>query len=377
MLPIDELTRLARLKALELLDTPPEPVFDDAVRLASRLCETPVSLVSLVDADRQWFKARRGLELSETPREYAFCARTIESDEPYVVEDARADPRLSDNPLVTGGPRIRFYAGVPLAVGGARIGTLCVIDSAPRRLAPAALDSLCLVARQLMVVLELRDALARAEELRGRERAQREREFQRELDDAQRRARALNEGIAQDLAGARLLLDGVQAEPSLGAAARARLERVADLLGDTLEECRTLAGDEGALTLRDGGLGPALHALALRAGATPGHSLRREPAIGRGARADAPLAWQHQVLRVADSALREAAGGGPATGAVLDVALGPAQATVTVCHAPGRTEGYGRESLRFRVAQLGGAVSVAPHEAGVRVEARIPRPGGR
>jgi diguanylate cyclase (GGDEF)-like protein/PAS domain S-box-containing protein len=133
-LPADETARLRALQALEVLDSPSEEQFDDLVALASTICGVPVSLISLVDAHRQWFKANKGLPgTSETPREFAFCAHTILGDGVMEVPDATQDSRFTDNALVTGGPQIRFYAGAPLTLSsGQRIGSLCVIDSRPR-----------------------------------------------------------------------------------------------------------------------------------------------------------------------------------------------------------------------------------------------------
>ena len=130
-----EQDRLAALRRYDVLDTAPEENFDELTGFASRLCGAPIALISLVDANRQWFKARVGLDDSETPRDQAFCAHAIEGDDLLEVCDATSDPRFADNPLVTGDPHIRFYAGAPLsAPGGHRIGTLCVIDTVPRTL---------------------------------------------------------------------------------------------------------------------------------------------------------------------------------------------------------------------------------------------------
>jgi len=129
----DETSRLAALADTQLLDTPAEPAFDQVARLAARLFDVPIALVSLIDAERQWFKACIGLDAAETPREHAFCAHTIQQDGIMVVPDARADPRFADNPLVTGEPHIRFYAGAPVrAATGEKLGTLCLIDDTPR-----------------------------------------------------------------------------------------------------------------------------------------------------------------------------------------------------------------------------------------------------
>ncbi|NNC63441.1 MAG: diguanylate cyclase [Gammaproteobacteria bacterium] len=132
-IPADEFRRLESLRSLKLLDTPPEERFDRVTRLARRVFGVPISLVSLVDADRQWFKSSQGLEATETPRDISFCGHAIVGDRIMVVNDATGDERFCDNPLVCGAPNIRFYAGYPLnAPDGAKIGTLCLIDSQPR-----------------------------------------------------------------------------------------------------------------------------------------------------------------------------------------------------------------------------------------------------
>ena len=132
----DDTRRLAALHELAVLDTPPEPVFDAITALAAKVCEVPIALVSLVDQDRQWFKANVGLPgVDQTPREVAFCHHAIEHAALLEVPDAQSDPRFRHNPLVTGQPDIRFYAGAPIEVaGGHLIGTVCVIDRQPRQL---------------------------------------------------------------------------------------------------------------------------------------------------------------------------------------------------------------------------------------------------
>lgn len=131
--PKDELQRQETLRSTKLLDSPPEERFDRVTRLARRLFGVPVALVSLVDAHRQWFKSKQGLAVDETSREISFCGHAILRDDAFVVEDAREDARFADNPLVSAGPKIRFYAGHPLAApDGSKLGTLCLISDAPR-----------------------------------------------------------------------------------------------------------------------------------------------------------------------------------------------------------------------------------------------------
>jgi len=155
--PPDEDARLMALAALEILDTEPEQEFDAIVKLAAEICEVPIALVSLVDERRQWFKARVGIEASETPRDLGYCAHAIAGDRTLVVPNAAIDPRFEDNPLRTGPLRAEFYAGVPLRTGaGHNIGTLCVIDRFPRTLSAAQQSALEALASQVVRLLELR-----------------------------------------------------------------------------------------------------------------------------------------------------------------------------------------------------------------------------
>ncbi len=164
-LPPNEAARLEALRRAVLLDTLPEAEFDDAARLASIICRTPIALVSLVDEHRQWFKARVGLSAHETPREVAFCAHAILEGGTFIVPDAQADERFRDNPLVISDPRIRFYAGAVLNdEGGFPLGTLCVIDHVPRHLDEEQREALAALARTVTALLQLRRARNDAEE---------------------------------------------------------------------------------------------------------------------------------------------------------------------------------------------------------------------
>lgn len=170
-LPSNEEARLKALYEYKILDTDPEQAFDDLTRLASQICETPIAVVSLVDSDRQWFKSKVGLDASETSREVAFCAHTILQSDLFVVSDAHEDMRFSNNPLVTSGPQIRFYAGAPLMTSeDVAVGSLCAIDYKPRNLTPEQQEALEILGRQVVTQLNLRRNVAMLEEaLRQRE----------------------------------------------------------------------------------------------------------------------------------------------------------------------------------------------------------------
>ena len=157
----DEPPRLRALRRLGVLDSLPEVAYDDIVRLAAELCGTPIALISLVDEDRAWFKAAYGLDAKETPRAFAFCAHAIETPaDPLVVANAEHDTRFADNPLVTGEPNIRFYAGIPLMTKSDQqpIGTLCVISNEARELDDGQLQALTVLANYSEKLLQLRDA---------------------------------------------------------------------------------------------------------------------------------------------------------------------------------------------------------------------------
>jgi GAF domain-containing protein len=150
-IPENEAERLNTLRGYGILDTHPEDRFDDLTRLATLICGTPISLISLVDEDRQWFKSKTGLEMCQTPREEAFCAHAIMSPELLLVPDASQDPRFATNPLVLRELHVRFYAGAPLtAPNGHHLGALCVIDRVPRQLSREQLESLRILSRQVM-----------------------------------------------------------------------------------------------------------------------------------------------------------------------------------------------------------------------------------
>ncbi len=186
-IPANEEPRLNALRGLDILDTAPEEAFDDLARLAARVCSTPVALVSLVDQDRQWIKAKVGLDLTESPRNLSVCAHAILERDVCVIPDLAADPRFCDNPIVTSGPKLRFYAGAPLVTGeGLALGMVCVLDRVPRELSEEQRSLLRSLARQVMAQMELR------REVKDLARAIAERDAaQRELRSSEHRLQAI------------------------------------------------------------------------------------------------------------------------------------------------------------------------------------------
>jgi len=168
-LPNDEPERLDELRRYSILDTLPEAAFDDLTFLASFICQTPISLVSLIDADRQWFKSRVGLpQTPETSRDISFCAYAILESELFIVPDTLRDDRFTTNPMVAGEPYIRFYAGVPLIVAkGFALGTLGVLDRVPRQLTVDQKRALLALGRQALIHLERRRLIAELAEVAG------------------------------------------------------------------------------------------------------------------------------------------------------------------------------------------------------------------
>lgn len=159
-MPTVEAARIAALNRYAILDSEPEEAFDDLVLLTAHVCKTPIALLSLVDDHRQWFKAAVGVQIKETPREISVCSHAIQQSELFIVPDMLEDARFRDNPLVTGEPRIRFYAGAPLVnEDGFALGTLCVVDREPRELDNEQKDALKALGRLTLRQMELRKNL--------------------------------------------------------------------------------------------------------------------------------------------------------------------------------------------------------------------------
>ncbi|MGB8694000.1 MAG: GAF domain-containing protein [Steroidobacteraceae bacterium] len=259
-LPFDETGRLAALRACEILDTAPERAFDGLVALAARLTNAPIALLSFVDQSRQWFKARVGLGAQETPREQSFCAHAILESGPLIVEDATRDTRFTDNALVTGQPGIRFYAGYPLELSdGARVGTLCVIETRPRTLSADENRLLAALAEQATSQLELRRALLGVRKQRAQERLEADRALEARAQESFRISRVLQKSLAVQLDRVVGTIKSLIHETSAGQATlRDRLLEVSNQVADAAIDCQTLATHiRDFALLRAGWLGAA------------------------------------------------------------------------------------------------------------------------
>ncbi|AKD54692.1 GAF domain-containing sensor histidine kinase [Spirosoma radiotolerans] len=196
--PIEEGSRLATLKSYDILDSLPEADYDAITQVAAAICQTPISLISLVDDKRQWFKSAHGLNKKETPREFAFCAHNIiDPTTPLIVQDSRQDARFAGNPLVTGDPHIVFYAGMPLVdPSGYALGSLCVIDNKVRNLDQTQVDALKVLAQQVVKLLELRKANAALKESEERYRTL-SLELDRQVQHRTEELTAANEALSE------------------------------------------------------------------------------------------------------------------------------------------------------------------------------------
>jgi GAF domain-containing protein len=184
-MPANEVARIAALQRYAILDSEPEQGFDDLALLASYICQTPIALISLVDENRQWFKSRVGLSISETSREIAFCSMAILQSDIFIVPDTLQDERFRNNPLVVSEPTIRFYAGAPLiSEEGYALGTLCVIDRTPREFSADQKQALQALSRLVLAQLEFRRNLLLLKEALN-DRTKQEHERQKELTEVQ------------------------------------------------------------------------------------------------------------------------------------------------------------------------------------------------
>ena len=239
-LPSNETERLKTLELLKILDTDAEREFDDLTRIAAQICGVPISVISLIDADRQWFKSKVGLDVSETAREAAFCTHTILKDELFIVPNATNDTRFAANPLVTGDPNIRFYAGAPLITDeGHALGSICVIDTVPRELQSEQKEALESLARQAMKLINLRrqaNELESANDELNREIVERE-SIEKVLRLRDQAIATVSEGI---------LISEIQTDDNVIIYANESFERMTGYKFDEIKglNCRFLQGKE-------------------------------------------------------------------------------------------------------------------------------------
>jgi GAF domain-containing protein len=372
--------RLAALRRYDILDTPSEESFDRITRLVAAWYDTPMAFITLLDEDRQWFKSCVGLDREETPRTHSFCAHNLEGAAPLVVEDARTDARFAENPLVTGPPGLRFYAGAPLVTpDGHVLGALCVADTAPRSEASLALGPLQDLAHLVVQELELRRTNAALRE-RSRQVEALTQDLQRaEEADRTQLSRLLQEELQQVLQAARIQLENACPDDAGTEEQRQRLAPVKAGLEDALDLTRTLAArfappvgnqplrdtlDWLALKMRD------VHGLSvsvLGGGALPGGDEQLKRQLYRLVRDLLYRVVQQTNTDTARVHLVETAGRLRIT--VEDEGTAPPNLTAETA------AGASLSSLRSQMEALGGQLRVQsiPH-AGTCVTLEVPRP---
>jgi len=242
-LPKSEEIRLADLALYDIIDTPEEKEFDELRELAAQICDCPISLITLLDSDRQWFKSKQGIDDQGTPRNLSFCSHAILDDGIMVVEDASSDERFFDNPFVTGGTKIRFYAGAPIvSPTGQKLGTICVIDRHPRKFTAEQYRALEILSNQITKLLELR-LKSKVIEQRANEiikiKNKATIDFINELDKEHFSvAKELHENIAQELAASRLYLNMAVSNES---GRLAHIQEANQSIGNVLTEIKNLS----------------------------------------------------------------------------------------------------------------------------------------
>lgn len=242
-MPSDEELRLQNLNSLGILDTPAEKEFDEIVELASFICDAPITLITLLDKDRQWFKSKKGIEIDSTARDYAFCSHAILQDEILEIKDTHNDERFTDNPYVSGDPNIRFYAGTPIySPGGFKLGTICVLDSQPKQLNDKQRAALLILANQVTKLIELRNInrliKTRAEDLLRLTSEATNLSVARQESTQRFISNQLHENMAQVLAACKMYLSLAIHNEEMRVPF---INTVNDQLGELIESMRTLS----------------------------------------------------------------------------------------------------------------------------------------
>ena len=381
-LPANEAERLTDLRRYQVLDTQPEAGLDALTALAAELAGTPIALISLTDASRQWFKARVGLDVVEIPRDWAPCAHTVATGQSIVCPDMRADPRFADNPLVQGPPHLRFYAGMALITPRRTVlGTLAVIDTQPRTLTHFQQKALTVLAQQVVDQLELRMAYRDLAALRAQEQAFEARLLQEKTMEAQRLAAELHDGVGQDLTGISMLVAAImrhadtRQSPLTGP-----LAEINRLLNEAIETCRNTAQDQGGFIVRKEGLAGALQRFVRRLDVGDGPRIELEQSPIPANCIDETATYH--LFRIAQEAISNARKHSGASvikvrsyysdGAIVidveDNGVGIRQST----HTTGTTGGSGTSIMEYRARTIGALLTFSePPDGGLRVSCRL------
>lgn len=356
-LPIDEARRLTTLRACDILDTEPEQAFDELVALARHITGVPIALLSLVDESRQWFKAKIGLDVCETPREQAFCSYAILEPKPLIVEDAAVDHRFSDNPLVTGAPGIRFYAGFPLEAGdGLRLGTLCVIDARPQQLLPEQISALQMLAHQASAQLKLRRILRELGDLRDREQTLADRSLEAHASESFRVGQILHKGLAAELTEISESLHSCQADAAgVSAKLAASLKQSQARVATAAHDCRAVARSFRDFSLLSRGWLDSVRADIARLQADHGAQIVFEE--GEDPDLVLDFASAHRLAEFTHAALYAAIDQGGAQQIGLSVKRRGSTLTLRIRHCGGRdATAHPTSRLRVLAAELGSVV---------------------
>ncbi|MBS0374941.1 MAG: GAF domain-containing protein [Proteobacteria bacterium] len=370
-LPVDELARLRELRHYQVLDTLPDPSFDRLTRLASQIAGVPIGLISLTDASRQWFKSRVGIDVAEIPRDWAPCAHVVACGESIVCPDMSADPRFADNPLVTGAPKFRFYAGLALRTPrGAIIGTLAVLDTKPGELTSLQVEGLTTLAQQIVDELELRTAYRELGALRAREREFETRLLRERSDEAQRLAAELHDGVGQELAGISILLGATINEARrTDSALVPPLDEISRLLTHAIDSARRAAEQQGGFAVQAGGLAGAIEQFVRRIDQPGGPRIALDAApIPPGCLDDSSA---YHLLRITQEAVLNARK--HSRGRLIRVSCGHDEGIVRVVVRDdgvglpddiGSRPGLGRHIMAYRAKKIGATLTHASSAGG-------------
>jgi signal transduction histidine kinase len=363
IIPPDEDERLAAVRDYQILDTPPDGAFDRVTQLAARLFDVPISIVSIVDEDRIWFKSRHGIDAEQVGRDRGLCASAILQHEPLVIVDASVDPNALANPLVAGELGLRFYAGAPLTTkGGHSLGTICVIDKKPRELSDEQVTILEQLAEIVVHELELRLATRTIVESERDKRALESARYGLEAAEHERIrwARELHDETLQDLGALHMLLVGGLANPEgLGA----MVNEAANFVQDEIVKLRHLIAELRPAVLDHAGLEPALESLGRKLRVVDGLEVTLKLEISE-LEQELSANAQSMLYRVVQEALANAANHSAARH--VEVTVRPSSNGIEAIvrddgvgfQASSRSSGFGLQGMHERATLVGGELEI-------------------